>query len=365
MIYDVAVVGGGPAGTAAAITAARAGYRVVVLERGRYPRHKVCGEFVYAEALELLASFLAADGESNTMVQNAPRTGCGRLFIDHRVLQAQIRPAAASIPRIDLDAALWRCCEKTGVDARQQVTVQSLAGDGPFTVTTSQGEFATRSVINASGRWSNLKRPPVNGTGKAARWIGLKAHFAELDPPASVDLYFFQHGYCGVQPIPARGLETQVTACAMVRADVASSLPDVFRQHPELERRSRRWKQVSETATTSPLLFSAPEPVRGRVLQSGDAAGFVDPFVGDGISLALRSGTLAAECLGGFLAGSSSLAEAVNQYQIKFAKEFSPVFRTSSKIRRLFSLPAPVRSGLLVLFQNAPGLTHYLVRKTR
>src|ERR1041385_2073289 len=56
--YDLAVIGGGPAGTAAAITAARRGKRVALLERGRYPRHKVCGEFVSAESLELLEALL-------------------------------------------------------------------------------------------------------------------------------------------------------------------------------------------------------------------------------------------------------------------------------------------------------------------
>ena len=365
MSYDLAVIGGGPAGTAAAITAAQGGHRVLLLERGRYPRHKVCGEFVSAESLDLLGSLLSADKYSGRLLENAPRIARGRLFIDRSVLQTSIDPPAVSIPRIDLDDALWRCAERMGVDARQQVTVQTVSGEGPFTLTTSQGEFTIRSVINASGRWSNLKRPAMNGNGKTARWIGLKAHFAGPQPPSSVDLYFFNHGYCGVQPIPVLGGNTQVNACALVRADIASSLPDVFRQNPQLEQRSQAWSQVSETVTTAPLIFADPEPVSGGVLQVGDAAGFVDPFIGDGISLALRSGTLAAHSLTAFLAESASLTEAVRNYELKYTKELSAVFRTSSRIRWLFSLPAPVRRGLLLLFRNSPGLTRYLLRKTR
>lgn len=361
MVYDLIVIGGGPAGTAAAITVARAGRNTLLLERGKYPRHKVCGEFVSAESLELLASLLGDDHD--WLLQRAPRLGRGRLFIDLSVLETAIDPPAASIPRVALDDALWRSAERTGVDARQQVTVQAINGNGPFTVTTPQGEFEARSVVSASGRWSNLKNRPAHSNGQA-RWIGLKAHFAEPQPPASVDLYFFRNGYCGVQPIPAdRG--NYVNACAMVRADVATSLPDVFRQHAPLQERSQAWTQVSETVTTSPLIFSDSEPLQRHVLQAGDSAGFVDPFVGDGISLALRSGTMAAQSLLPFLDGRVSLAEAASRYERNYREQLSPVFRTSSKIRRLFSMPEPARSGLLFLFENAPALTRYLVRKTR
>ncbi len=57
--YDLIVIGAGPAGCAAAITAARTGASVFLLERGRFPRHKVCGEFVSAESLDLLQDLLA------------------------------------------------------------------------------------------------------------------------------------------------------------------------------------------------------------------------------------------------------------------------------------------------------------------
>jgi flavin-dependent dehydrogenase len=366
LVYDLTVIGGGPAGAAAAITAVRAGGRVLLLERGKYPRHKVCGEFVSAESLGLLASLLGEDDESGSLLQPAPRITQGRLFIDGSVLHTPIDPPAASIPRISLDAALWRTAERRGVEAHQQVTVQGIAGTEPFTITTSGASFQTRSVIDSSGRWSNLKTKGANGTGRQAKWIGIKAHFAEPQQlPPSVDLYFFQHGYCGVQPVTSENGVGEVNACAMVRADVANSLPEVFRQHAQLQERSRAWRQISDVVTTSPLVFATPEPVKDGVLRAGDAAGFVDPFVGDGISLALRSGALAAQCLRPFLEGKTELAQAAKNYQYTYQEQLAPVFRTSSNIRRLFSLPAPVRAGLLFVFENAPGLTRHLVRKTR
>ena len=366
-MYDLIIIGGGPAGSAAAITAAREGASVLLLERGRYPRHKVCGEFVSAESLGLLSSLLAGSLESRSLLQHARRTSQGRLFIDGSVLAVAIDPPAASIARFDLDTALWQAATRDGVDTRQQEMVKSIDGSGPFAVATSSGVWEARSVINASGRWSNLStKNGADGTGE--KWIGLKAHFLEAKPAPSVDLYFFEGGYCGVQPVNLRDethSDERLSVCTMVRADVAGSLAEVFRCHPELSQRSQAWQPLSEPVATSPLIFRTPEPVSNGVLVAGDAAGFVDPFVGDGISLALRSGSLAAESLQPFLLGKTTRAEATEQYREAYQEHLAPVFRTSAKIRRLFALPQLFRAGLLGLFGNAPRLTRYLVRKTR
>ncbi len=97
----------------------------------------------------------------------------------------------------------------------------------------------------------------------------------------------------------------------------------------------------------------------------GDAAGFVDPFIGDGISLALRSGAMAANCLAAFVSGQVSLFEAEAQYRGLYEQSLLPVFRASSNIRRMLKLPRALRKLLLMLLENAPAITQYAVRKTR
>jgi menaquinone-9 beta-reductase len=359
MHYDLTIIGGGPAGTSAAISAAREGASVLLLERGRFPRHKVCGEFVSAESLSLLNDLL--DRQSTALIHDAVRLPRARIFLDGRTLQASVGAPAASIARVDLDVALWRSAESAGVDARQQVTVQSIAGSGPFRVVTASQEFETRALVNASGRWSNLNLASSENGRPAEKWLGVKAHFAEPVSEVSVDLYFFNGGYCGVQPI-GRG---RVNASAMVRADVASSLPEVFAQHPALRERTRNWNLVSDPVSTSPLIFRNPQPERNGVLMAGDAAGFVDPFVGDGISLALRSGSLAARCLSPFFAGEASLPEAVQCYSRAYNETLLPVFRASSTIRRMLVWPRYIRKPVLSFLENSPAITNYLVRKTR
>jgi menaquinone-9 beta-reductase len=362
-VYDLIVIGGGPAGTSAAISAARSGARVLLLERGRFPRQKVCGEFVSAESLGLLDDLLEA--KHRATLRDAIRIERSRMFLDDRVLEAPVRPAAASIARLDLDDALWNSAAAAGADIRQQVTVQGVRGKEPFVVSTSAGSFEANVVVNASGRWSNLNpAPPHAGE---PRWIGVKAHFEEVSPPASVDLYFFDGGYCGVQPVDLQGDHGRgrVNACAMVRADVASTLPEALRQHPALLERSRQWKQLGDAVSTAPLMFRKPQCARDGVLMIGDAACFVDPFVGDGISLALRSGALAAECMIPFFRGQTGLVEASLRYCDRYVKRFGTVFENSSKIRWMLRLPAVVRRPAVALLGRVPAVTEYLVRKTR
>ncbi|MGH9504767.1 MAG: NAD(P)/FAD-dependent oxidoreductase [Terriglobales bacterium] len=364
MPYDLAVIGGGPAGTSAAISAARHGASVLLLERGRFPRHKVCGEFVSSESLGLLKDLL--DLQHFAVIEGAVRISRARLFLDGRTLQTTVHPPAASIARFDLDAALWNAARSAGVDARQQITVRKVAGSGPFRIMTPDGEFQARSLVNASGRWSNLNRAPAKTGTRDEKWLGVKAHFAEPFSHPSVDLYFFDGGYCGVQPVSVAGEgEGRVNASAMVRADVASTLPEVFQQHPALRDRSRNWTLLSEPVSTFPLTFRNPQPERDGAIMAGDAAGFVDPFIGDGISLALRSGSLSAQCLKPFFAGETSLPDAVRRYRHAYGESLLPVFRASAKIRRMLVLPRYIRSPFLFLLESTPAITNYLVRKTR
>lgn len=369
--YDLIVIGAGPAGCAAAITSARGGASVMLLERGRFPRHRVCGEFVSAESLDLLNNLLAPGHKA--LITKAPRIARSRIFVDGAKLDAEITPPAASITRFYLDIALWDSCAHAGVEGREDCSVQSVEGNGPFRVNTQSDSFETRAIINATGRWSNFTSPAArahatSGADKV-RWIGLKAHFRETSHPTppSVDLYFFDGGYCGVQPISASNQNgaVAVNACAMVRADVVTDLQEVLKLHPALGERSKTWQRLMDPVTTSPLVFHPPEPTQDGMLQIGDAATFVDPFIGDGISLALRSGDLAGNCLTRFFRGECSLDFAKADYARLYRTRLAPVFLASSGLRNLLGWPRVVRKPVLSILEKTPSLTRRLVTMTR
>jgi flavin-dependent dehydrogenase len=363
-MHDLIVIGAGPAGSSVAITAAQAGAKVLLLEKGRFPRHKVCGEFVSAESLNLLSNLLAP--QYAELLTEAIRIPQSRIFLDGRVLEAEITPAASSIARFDLDLILWNSAAHVGVEAFEQTTVQNISHAGSFKVQTTRGEFESLAVIDASGRWSNLTAKPA-GTPRE-KWLGVKSHFAENSPPASVDLYFFDGGYCGVQPVELaneRSNAGRINACAMVCADVASNLEEVFELNSALSERSRKWQPLMDPVSTSPLIFRDPTPLRGNILLAGDAVAFVDPFIGDGISLALRSGATAARALQPYFQKNVTLEAACENYQREYQKNLARVYQASSKIRRMLKVPRGIRKPFVFLLEKNPAITRYLVRKTR
>jgi flavin-dependent dehydrogenase len=141
-------------------------------------------------------------------------------------------------------------------------------------------------------------------------------------------------------------------------------LPEVLGLHTALAKRASAWSLASQPVSTAPLIYRCPHPVHGKTLFAGDAAAFLDPFVGDGISIALRSGRLAAHCVCRFLLGEFELGEAAALYQDKYTSQFAPLLSAASRMRSLMSLPALAQAAAFELLR-LPGVIPFLIRKTR
>jgi flavin-dependent dehydrogenase len=356
--FDLAVIGAGPAGSSAAITAARSGMRVVLYEAGEFPRHKVCGEFISAESIDILRELLREVSDAAHILSGAPVIDSVRFLLDRASAAACVSPPGLSLPRYDLDYLLWQAAQQAGVCTRSNCDVRSVQGNGPFELETSVGKVNASAVIVAAGRWSRF-RPKIS-VPSGPKWVGLKAHYRETTCSHSTDLYFFEHGYCGVQRV-STGV---VNACAMVRSDLATTLHEVLAIPPALAERSRDWELLTPPTTTAPLIYRTPEPVRDNMIFVGDAAAFIDPFVGDGISIALRTGQSAANELRPVLESPVMLPRAVANYQKKYEEQFVSLIVAASRIRPLLSWPKPAKFAVLELLR-LPGLIPYLIRSTR
>lgn len=341
--FDVIVIGGGPAGAAAAITAARRGKRVALLEAGRYPRHKVCGEFVSAESVVLLASLLRGT-PGTAILEGSPRIDNLAVHLPSGHFKAPIAPAAASVTRYELDFALWNAAIANGVDAREDCGRFGIARKEEGFVVAAKPALHSKKLIYAAGRRSDR-------LGPAKARVGIKAHFRPSTPVDSVELYFGEAGYCGVQPIPG-GL---VNVCALVEAETMKNvgwdrIRAAFEVHEKLRRRN--WQQVTETVTTGNCVFGASQPVLDGIMCAGDAAGFIDPFLGDGISLALQSGALAGS------------VEDSHEYEREYQRRFAPLFRRAARLRRLLRSPEAFQKAAL-LMMKWPPLASAVVAATR
>lgn len=353
---DLAIIGGGPAGCSAAVLAARRGLGVALLERHAAFHDKVCGELVASEALPTVRGLLEGTPGESALSKGIPIPRAW-LHVGFRTFELALQPAAMSLARRELDGALWAAAAHHGAECVERTDVLAVRGDGPFQIETTNGSITARAVVNASGRWSRLGGQAVSRSD----WLGLKAVLREERPDPDVHLYFFPGGYCGAQAVDT-GL---VNVAAAVRRGVAVRLEEVFARNPLLSARSRGWSLASRPLATAPLAFGQrAAPTQGRWVQIGDAAGFIDPFLGHGIATAVASACLAVETLAPALSGTETLDSALVAWRKRYERATRRAYTVASAVRGLLALPESMQA-LIALALDSSGLGGPLFTRAR
>jgi flavin-dependent dehydrogenase len=375
-IFDVAIIGGGPAGTIAALEAQRHGLRVALWDRDRFPRDKVCGEFISSEARPILQSEIPAAIVDGAEVHGAQ-------FVTHRGVSRTFdlpRPALG-LSRRRLDHELWRAAESAGVESHEGEAVRRVrapaSGSNPagaWEIENADGCVRrARSLIVACGRWWAIEglASPASWADLPTRgdWIGAKAHFTGIPRRDKVEMYLFRGGYCGLAPVE----DGATNVCCLVHRQhvrqtglkaqegFAAWLAKVSRL-PALETRVRGAVQVSPVVTTAPVRLARREAVQHGALMVGDASGFLDPFTGEGISMALHSGRLAAQAVASALLEGADGRTAAETYSRSLSEAVRRSYWIAAMARGLIQGPEWMR-GLVTL--PIPWLGGRLVRETR
>lgn len=290
-VYDLVVVGGGPAGAAAALAGRRAGAgaRVLLLDKADFPRDKPCGDAIAAHARDELAALDAAQ-----ILDDWPSVARLRLRSpDGRVAARRCRRVNWVMPRTVFDARLVAAAEAAGVERRTE-RVRRLEQRAGLVVVNDR--IAARAVVGADGANSTVRRllgvpsnPPdhlavaVRGYGPAPEggpeqliamvaegWPSYAWSFPVGDGTANVGYGLLRDRFDGGK--------------AQLHARLAAALPDAQADPATLR------------AHHLPFSSRRPVPARGRVLLAGDAASLVNPLSGEGIYYALVSGRLAGTC---------------------------------------------------------------------
>jgi flavin-dependent dehydrogenase len=309
---DVAVIGGSLAGSAAACALARDGARVIVLEKARFPRDKVCGCFLSHEALPVLRRM----GIEEELRREDPETITSFSLVERggRRVEADLPAPVLSLSRRRLDTLAAGAAERAGAEIRFGTTVLSLEGDlqKGFRIKGPGWELGARAVVGAWGRYSPLdgrlgrtfirSKSFLFGFGKML--VGRSEHLA-----GRAVLHFFEGGYVGLSRVEGG----HVNLAALANSHVAQSAHHDF--DSLLDRLSRESPALAAdlealSPLTGPVLLSEPVhlgahgALAGDVLCVGDAAGVIDPYTGTGMSLALLLGEAAAAPVAGFLTGT-------------------------------------------------------------
>jgi geranylgeranyl reductase family protein len=349
VIWDVLVVGAGPAGSSAARVAAEGGASVLLLDRARFPRYKTCGGGLIGISIaHLPASVLSTVEQEIREVRFSLRGGA--LTVRRRAV-----PFLSLVQRERFDDALVKAAVATGVTFRDSVVVKSVKeADGLVTVTTNGPLLRARVVIGADGT-----------SGRIGRYVGVQNRGTDLaleveltrtpqsrawddsiafdwgSAPGSYAWVFPKEEVLTVGVIQARGQQTQT------RDYLQSWLITTGLESLETERSSGHLTQWR--APDSPLR-------RGCVVVVGDAAGLLDPWTREGLSFALRSGCWAGEAA----AASSGRAEVASD-ATHDATHDTTHDALDGYVRRVLSeLEPDIRAGerLLHFFEMHPRMVH-------
>lgn len=374
---SVAIVGGGPAGSALAALLARAGRRPVLLERDRFPRRKLCGEFLSMETQALLSRIGCLD--SVRALGPAAIKGARFFAPSGRACEIDLGGEAWGLGRLALDEALFRHAERSGASAFEGASVTRMdeSADGILLeiertfLDGSHGKHRLRAdlVVAAYGRRSGLDRPlDRDFLRRRSPFVGYKRRHALLpgaggtaaELSGKVEIHLFDGGYCGVSMVDGGAVNVCLLAEERVFAAAGRDpIAILARLSPSLRRRIEGLRPDGEPLAAARLTFTAKEPSSGAILFIGDAAGMIAPLCGDGQAMALESATLLADLMA--RAGDDDLPRLWDDL---WRRRFAARLRVGHWLQALLLRPGAAEASVRVL-KACPFLAKPLLAKTR
>jgi len=349
---DIIIIGGGPAGCSAALGLNRLGYRVILCDQAKFPRDKVCGEFM-SPAVDPILHRL---GVLNHIESLGPQRLKGvaissyegeELVIDYPCQPGQTeRPTSLSVPRYELDSLFIEQVRRVGVDVREKNKIidflfekDRVSGVRGWDENKVSFTLKAPLVIDAGGRNSlslkkfNLKRASSKNTK-----IAMAAHWRGANIP---DDYCYMHvsrpGYTGISSVR----EDRVNVVLVVdQNSMRGEKPDSFYECTVMKNRLRHKilqnaECIEPVRAVESLGFSVKPIPCGGLLVVGDAMGFIDPFTGEGIYLSLRSSEIAVEIADLALKNADFSLEFLKAYEKKRKQEFEKKFLLSRILQKL------------------------------
>ena len=363
---DGLIAGAGPAGSAAAVHLAQAGWRVVVVDRAEFPRDKPCSEYMSPEAVRLLdrlgvvpdleaAGAVALEGTTVIGARGSRLTGLFR-----EAEPRPFRPAGLSLPRRILDARLLRAARDAGADVRERTRLEALLHDGGAVagamVRGPDGRhypIRARLTIGADGLGSLVARRLGRRHSSVPRRVAFVAHVRGVAGMGSTaEMHVGDAGYVGLNRIGADlynvALVVPQSLAAAARGEATRFFFSTLDAFPEVRGRVDRSRLEREVLVTGPFASRAGRVTAGGALLVGDAADFFDPFTGQGIYSALRGAEMAALTACGALERSGiASAEALAPYRQLRRRAFAGKWAVERLIGYGMHLPS--------LFDHAVG----------
>lgn len=381
--HDVIIVGGGPAGSATAIRLADSGLSVMLVEKARFPRQKLCGEFISPECLLHFAELGVADDIRLSGGVDIAET----VFYSRNGKGVAVKSEwfgyegslALGLSRAEMDDVLLKRASQVGVAVYEETTAAGLIFDSDRVIGVRlkdkdgvETPVTATLVIDATGRTRSLARRLEKDAGrhKRAGHVAFKAHLAGAQiAPSACEIFAYRGGYGGCNNIE-NGL---YNLCFIADAeDVRRRGSDAERVMREVVFTNNRAAKVLENVSIESEWLAVPIERYGRgdlvpaegLLTVGDAAAFIDPFTGSGILLALESARIAAAAVAESFAADRDLETLAAEYQLQYSKAFDARLRVCRVLRHAASMPFLADATISVL-RASGGLSRRIARATR
>ena len=379
--YDVVVVGAGPAGSSAAIRLARGGLRVLLVEAKRFPREKLCGEFISPECLDHFAELGVTEKMSAAGGVDLLRT----VFYSRSGRSVEVpsewfggNSNALGLSRAEMDRLLLERAREVGVAVAEETQANARTDNGNVIgvrLKSSDGqpdEILTKLTIDATGRSRVLARSIEKERGIAARnkpeFVAFKTHLPDSKVPVNdCEIYAYTGGYGGASRVE----NGRCNVCFIVKSELAKECgSDAERVMLERVFANKRAKESLAGSRIIEPWLAVPiagygrfdlAPVNG-LLAIGDAAAFIDPFTGSGILMALQSAKIAADAI--LDNRSSSFAQIAAEYKHGHDAAFARRLRISSILRHAAYRPMLAES-IIFLLSKSSFARHRLATATR
>jgi geranylgeranyl reductase family protein len=305
---EVVVAGGGPAGCATAILLRQAGHDVLLLEAARFPREKICGEGISPGAWRLLR-LVGAEGSVRALDPH-PLRGMrltapdGTSFLGS---YGREREAGLGIRRLRFDQSLLEVARAAGVEVREATRVTGAVRDGPamtgvrWVSGEGQGVVNARLVVVAEGRRSVLAREMgLLRPHPVLRRFAVRGHWEAVPGLGEWgEMCVGNQGYCGIAPLSKTTANVTFVVDQTQMQEAGGDLEGFYRTSirrswPAIAERLQTASLLAPPASIGPLALVARRVSAPGAVLVGDAAGFYDPFTGEGVTLALRTAELAA-----------------------------------------------------------------------
>ena len=349
--FDVAVIGAGPAGSATAITLARSGYDVALIDKQDFPREKLCGDFVNPINWPI---FRALGVEERVLAQPHTRV-TGFRITSYRGASAetsfspsnQRRPYGLGLRRTHLDYVLLQRAEQTGVTIRTGCRVKQISKHSfGWKLDTTGGERRAKVVVGADGRnsWVAQQLGMNSRAATQGRSVGFQTRINGSGAASGrIEIHLFPGGYAGLVGV---GDGTASLGLAIDKRILPRDGVDKFLlrerlvQNPYLKSILERGEHLSAFRAAYPVYFPKRRAFAESVVLVGDAARVTEPITGEGIYFAMLSGMLAAETLDGALREGDLSAGYLRTYEQDCARALRPRVLLNSLLRFAIYRPA-------------------------